>query len=279
MTDLMNESKSHLTKTTNTVILDYLLWLSAKTILEDVENPKKGRRLIGLVDGLISSFERHSCVLYPNLLRRLNLSTLVILFHHGPSPTPPNRIHTRTNRVNRFQRDRNDSPDFKETKEGGVTLDALELFMDVSAGSYRSAYPNTTWISIAMEFILLASYGATGQDGVDAAFAYGALEEPDMGSLDLNLLFKVSTSDSDRVTFLAQWESMRAKTVARYLSSSSVDVVQFREDVGDFLTQVLREMPDPELCKYGSSGCLPETVLRAPGMISISHDADDIKRL
>lgn len=58
MTDVPEATKYQLNKTTNTIILDYLLWLSAKTVLEEgldelrpSDTRSKGRRLVGLVDG------------------------------------------------------------------------------------------------------------------------------------------------------------------------------------------------------------------------------------
>ncbi|ORY84433.1 hypothetical protein BCR37DRAFT_378455 [Protomyces lactucae-debilis] len=84
------EAAQHLTKTTNTLILDYLLWLSAKTVLHEarghhLRQPRpvsKGRRLVGLVDGLILSFEHSAQPRLPSqkLTERLHLSALVILY-------------------------------------------------------------------------------------------------------------------------------------------------------------------------------------------------------
>lgn len=95
MSELQREVKYYLDKTTNTIVLDYLLWLSARTILEEAssaapavnESKLKGRRLVGLVDGLILQFDitNKPKFTYTLLTRRLNLAALVILFVYRDS--------------------------------------------------------------------------------------------------------------------------------------------------------------------------------------------------
>lgn len=95
MGELQQEVKHYLDKTTNTIVLDYLLWLSARTILEEAsiaatsvnESKSKGRRLVGLVDGLILQFDitNRPKFTYTLLTRRLNLAALVILFVYRDS--------------------------------------------------------------------------------------------------------------------------------------------------------------------------------------------------
>lgn len=94
MAEVQKESKHHLDKTTNTIILDYLLWLSAKTILSEVSSPSedstsrsKGRRLVGLVDGVILTFDmtNRPKFSYTLLTRRLGIASLVILFCYRDS--------------------------------------------------------------------------------------------------------------------------------------------------------------------------------------------------
>lgn len=94
MAEPQDASKHHLNKTTNTMILDYVLWLSAKTILEEAATPietgsmrTRGRRLVGLTDGLILTFDitNRPKFNYPLLTRRLDLAALVILFVYRDS--------------------------------------------------------------------------------------------------------------------------------------------------------------------------------------------------
>lgn len=132
MSHLQKEARQHLDKTTNTIILDYLLWLAAKTILEeataaaDVPNAtppgprSRGRRLVGLVDGLILTFDLtdRPKFSYPLLTRRIDLTSLVISFVYRDSQsqyitrraseTPPStrRVHADQARTEQFLRGR-----------------------------------------------------------------------------------------------------------------------------------------------------------------------------
>lgn len=127
MVDVQKPTMDQLNKTTNTIILDYVLWLSAKTILSEAITPEdpdtakstKGRRLVGLADGLILTFDttNRPKFSYPLLTRRLDLAALVILFVYRDSrsryitrrssETSRSNSPMRSSRSSNFLRDRN----------------------------------------------------------------------------------------------------------------------------------------------------------------------------
>lgn len=150
MAELQKEAKHHLDKTTNTLILDYVLWLSAKTILEEAVMPvdaeslrTRGRRLVGLADGLILTFDITNMpkFSYAILNQRLDLAALVIIFVYRDSRT---RYITRRSselsfanspgrltRTDNFLRDRSITSVFGDT---GIQsrFSALEIPAEVS---------------------------------------------------------------------------------------------------------------------------------------------------
>ncbi|CCG82567.1 protein of unknown function [Taphrina deformans PYCC 5710] len=163
MAELQKEAKHHLNKTTNTIILDYLLWLASKTILEEAAQTdrglaagrpgdrSKGRRLVGLVDGLIMTFDLadRPKFRYGLLTRRIDLASLVILFVYrdarsryitrrsSETRTGPGRREALRARTVRFLRDRGTS-----SVVDGRTLAGLQAIQvsDETRAQARSSF-------------------------------------------------------------------------------------------------------------------------------------------